>query len=277
MFRLASRRGLISRAPFDQLDPAELPKPKRGGAGRVLDETALAALVRHAPDYHRPAVTLLAFSGLRISEALGLTWECIDFVEGELHVRGQLSRPTKAKPSRLVDAKTEASVRTVPLWPAVEEMLVRLLADEQRAGRGRDRDFVFCTRRGTPLAQWNVAERGVEVAGNAAGLGHVTPHDLRRSFCALSARRGVDPAAAAELTGHSLAVWASSYARSFGKSQRNEARAKLLGHGFGVVVEQDDENDSAVTAQHGRMSSISVEPAQGDPLNRAVPSSEVER
>ena len=241
IFRLAIRRGLVARSPLDGLDPAELPKPKRGGAGRILTETELAALVRHASDYYRPVVTLLAFSGLRASEALGLRWQDIDFVESELHVRFQLSRATPDHPARLVATKTHASERVVPLWPIVEEMLVKLLDSEQRRGRGRDDDFVFCTHRGTPLAHRNVARRGVQVAGTAAGLGHVTPHDLRRSICSLAARRGVDPAAAAELTGHSLAVWATSYARSFGKPQRDEARATLLGHGFGAVDESDEE------------------------------------
>ena len=59
--------------------------------------------------------------------------------------------------------------------------------------------------------------------------------DLRRSFCSLAARRGVDPVEAAQLTGHSVAVWATFYARSFRKAQRDEARDRLLEHGFGVV------------------------------------------
>jgi hypothetical protein len=36
------------------------------------------------------------------------------------------------------------------------------------------------------------------------------------------------------MTGHSLEVWARDYARSFGKTQRDEARARLLEHGFGA-------------------------------------------
>jgi hypothetical protein len=39
------------------------------------------------------------------------------------------------------------------------------------------------------------------------------------------------------MTGHSLEVWARDYARSFGKTQRDEARARMLGYGFGAVDE----------------------------------------
>ena len=121
------------------------------------------------------------------------------------------------------------------MMPAVEHALVEHLASEQSAGRGRDSDLVFASRLGTPLSQRNVAVRGVEAAARAAGLGKATPHDLRASLCSLAGRRGVDPVEAAQITGHSLAVWTKHYARSFGKPQRDEARAKLLAHGFGLT------------------------------------------
>ena len=66
-------------------------------------------------------------------------------------------------------------------------------------------------------------------------LERATPHDLRRSFCSLAGRRGVDPIEAAQITGHSPAVWARFYARSFGQAQRDEARRRMLEHGFGDV------------------------------------------
>jgi len=94
-------------------------------------------------------------------------------------------------------------------------------------------------RRGTPLNHRNLAVRGVEAAAIAAGLGKVTPKDLRASFCSLAGRRRVDPVEAAQLTGHSLNVWTRQYARSFGKAQRDEARDRMLEHGFGELVEVD--------------------------------------
>ena len=50
-----------------------------------------------------------------------------------------------------------------------------------------------------------------------------------------AAMRRVDPVEAAQLTGHTLAVWDKRYARSFGKPQRDEARDRMLEHGFGAV------------------------------------------
>ncbi len=132
--------------------------------------------------------------------------------------------------------KTKASERDVPLFPAVERALATLLERELAAGRGGEDDLVFLTRTGLPLSQRNVA-RAVEEAAKAAGLGRATPHDLRRSFCSLAGRRGVDPIEAAQITGHSAAVWARHCARSFGKAQRDEARERMLEHGFGAAPE----------------------------------------
>jgi integrase len=91
LYRVARSRGYVSRSPVDGLDPAERPQPNRTGAGRLLDERQLTALVRHAPEGYRAVVTVLAYSGLRLSELLGLTWGDVDFVEREVHARAQLT------------------------------------------------------------------------------------------------------------------------------------------------------------------------------------------
>jgi integrase len=233
LYRLARSRGLAGRSPFDGLDPSEVPRPVPGGSGRVLDENELAALVRHAIGGYGPAVTLLAYTGLRVSEVLGLRWADVDFVEGEMRVRSQLLPARKDRPARLAPLKTKASERDVPMFPAVENALAELLERELAAGRGQEADLVFATRSGKPLSLRNVA-RAVEEAATSAGLERATPHDLRRSFCSLAGRRGVDPIEAAQITGHSPAVWARFYARSFGKAQREEARRRMLEHGFGA-------------------------------------------
>jgi integrase len=246
IYRLARTRRLVSRSPVDELDPAEKPKPKKGGAGRVLDESDLELLARHASDGYRSVVTTLAFTGLRISEVLGLRWRDVDFVEGELYVGGQLSLGRGDRPAQRVERlKTEASERYVPIFPAVERELARHRDAEETAGRGGDDDLVFLTRRtGRPLSQRNVG-RAVADAAIAAGLGKIGSHDLRRSFCSLAGRRGVDPIEAAQITGHSPDVWARHYARSFGKAQRQEARRRMLEHGFGAASDEAGANGGA--------------------------------
>jgi integrase len=237
MYRLARSRGLVSTSPFDGLDPSELPASNGPPSQRKLDERELDALVAHATPAFRPVVTVLAFTGLRISEALGLRWGDVDFVDGELNIRAQLIPAKNGRPARLaLRLKTEAGERFVPMFPAVESALADLLARELAAGRGREADLVFVTRTGSPVSHRNVA-RAVEDAAARAGVRRVTPKDLRSSFCSLAGRRGVDPIEAAQITGHTTAVWAKHYASSFGKAQRDEARRRMLEHGFGAEPE----------------------------------------
>ena len=116
----------------------------------MLDESELAALVRHAPNQYRAGVTLLAYSGLRLSEALGLRWRDVDLVAGEFHVREQLQPARGERRARHVSRlKSDASYRTLPLFPAVGHELVELLELELAAGRGRAEDPVLCSRVGT--------------------------------------------------------------------------------------------------------------------------------
>jgi integrase len=236
IYRLARARRAVTRSPLDELDPGERPRP-RPGESRRLDEAELALLVAHAaPGPYRGLVAVLAYTGCRISEALALRWgDDFDFVESELTIGGQLSRATRTTPAKRIPRKGFAPAYQALMFPALEHILVEQLAGEQAAGRGRDSDFVFCNpTTGLPLVQRN-AGKAVADAGLEAGLGHVTPHTLRRSFASLAARRGVDPVQAARMTGHSLDTWTRHYASDYGKPQRDEARARMLAHGFGVA------------------------------------------
>ncbi len=235
VFRLARSRRIVTRSPLDELDPGELPRPRSRKRGRRLDERELDTLVRHASDGYRVATAILAYTGVRVSEALALRWQDVDFVDREITVSGQLTRATTTAPARIVPRKGGADPYVTLLFPSLENILVGHLADEQHAGRGRDGDFVLATRSGRPLAQGNILN-AVKDAASRAGLDTVTPHDLRRSFCSLAARRGVDPVQAAAMTGHSLDVWARYYAGDYGKTQRDEARKKMISAGFGVAT-----------------------------------------
>jgi integrase len=246
IYRLARSRKLVTRSPLDELDPGERPRPRHDASnGRRLDERELDALVRHAPepDVCSVGVAILAYTGVRVSEALALTWERLDFVDREILVAGQLTRAKRGQPARIVPRKGGAPPYPALMFPELERVLTERLRRELAAGRGRDADFVLATRTGRPLNQRTLS-RAVEDAATSAGLGHVTPHTLRHSFASLAARRGVDPVQAAKMTGHSLDVWTRYYAGDYGKPQRDEARARMLEHGFGAMSESETDGNA---------------------------------
>src|SRR5262249_42651913 len=105
IFRLARSRRIVTRSPLDEPDPGELPRPKTGGHGRRLDEGELDTLVRHAAESYRVGVALIAYTGMRISEACALRWQDVDLVDLELNVSGQLTRATRATVAGIVARK----------------------------------------------------------------------------------------------------------------------------------------------------------------------------
>ncbi len=228
LYSFAQRRDLVSRNPVADIHPDDRPRPTKT-ARPILDEAQVDVLVAHSPELYRAAVATLAWTGMRVSEVVALQWQHVDFVEREIRVEGQLTRDGKA----VVPPKTDNSIRSVPLLPALERALTEHLRLEVAAGRGQEADWVFSTAVSTPQSQRNVADRGVRIAARRAGLPIVGPHDLRRSFCSISARRNVDPVIAARITGHTTATWMNVYARDFGRAHREEAKAKLVAAGFG--------------------------------------------
>jgi integrase len=90
VMRKATRTGLVSANPVSKLERGERPK-LGGGEKRILSSEEIAAVLAKA-DGFRALVAVLVFAGLRIGEALGLTWEDIDFEGGFIRVSKQLDR-----------------------------------------------------------------------------------------------------------------------------------------------------------------------------------------
>jgi integrase len=107
------------------------------------------------------------YTGLRISEMLGLVWADVDSAAGVSHVRAQLSRAHHHAPAQRVAPKTFASVRDVPL---VAQLARLLSAHRQGSPFARGEDWVFATARGTHHGHRNVSRRALGCAAQLAGL-----------------------------------------------------------------------------------------------------------
>ena len=174
IIRYARRHGWITVDPVDQLESDERPRPTRRFQ-QVLGRDEIQRLLAACTPRDRLMVATALYTGVRISELLGLIWDDIDFDQGEVHVRAQLSRAHRGSPPRRVATKTPASVRDVPLLP----QLARLLADHRRHSRlAKGSDWVFATANGTPYGHRNVTRRGLQRAARRAGI------DLRRAASA---------------------------------------------------------------------------------------------
>ena len=85
----AARRGHIGNNVVQRLERSERPGTSRREM-RLLDSTQLAALLAGAEGVYKVMLATAAFTGVRVSELLGLRWEDVDFDRGRVNVRWQV-------------------------------------------------------------------------------------------------------------------------------------------------------------------------------------------
>lgn len=147
---------------------------------RSLTRKELAVLLNAFPADWRLFFEFLAHTGLRISEALGLTWDNIEFGDRpQIAVRWQLSGTSKKKGPQRRTLKSEHSRRDIPLSPRMAAALWDVGAD-QPGGTP-----VFASGIGTPLQASNVRRRVLKPARESVGLEWVGFHTFRHTCASL--------------------------------------------------------------------------------------------
>ena len=254
VLRFARRRGWILADPVELLEPEERPHPPRRSRGRVLGQSEIERLLDACPSRGRILVETALFSGLRISELLGLIWADLDFAAGLIRVRAQLSRPHRGEPARRVATKTPASVREIPLLPQLAD---RLVAHRQAEPFAAATDWVFATSRGTPFGERNVARRVLKKAADGAGLnGGGLPalrfHDLRHTFAShLIVDLGLDVAQVSHILGHAnITVTLDVYTHLFDDARHgHEIRQRMAASQFAGLLNLNREGSGAAVLQ----------------------------
>ncbi|UQT47291.1 tyrosine-type recombinase/integrase [Flavonifractor plautii] len=89
----------ISRNPAAD---CELPRAERTEIHPLSDEQAAALLQAVKGSRLELLVSVALFTGCRLSELLGLTWDCVDFTHGTLLINKQLVRPEHREKSGLL-------------------------------------------------------------------------------------------------------------------------------------------------------------------------------
>jgi integrase len=208
----------------------------------VLGRAEIERLLGACSPRDRLMIATVLYTGLRISEMLGLIWDDVDLSTGVVHVRAQLSRAHHGAPARRVAPKTPASVRDVPL---VAQLARLLAAHKHSVPFASATDWVFATTNGTPHGHRNVTQRGLQRAARGAGLngGDWPPlrfHDLRHTFAShLIVDLGLDVARVSRILGHArVTVTLDVYTHLFDDARHaREIRALMTSSPFAALLE----------------------------------------
>ncbi|MFJ6695567.1 tyrosine-type recombinase/integrase [Streptomyces sp. NPDC091272] len=170
----------------------------------------VAAMVETIPPYIRAAIVVLAGSGLRIGELLGLKVSDVDFKLGTIRIERQ-----RLQSGLIGPPKTSKSRRTVPVGEVVTDALLAHLAARP------SKEWLFTMEEGEPLnyrrwkTEWNCARRALQAVEREAAeregrkpveLPHMVTHDLRHFYASALIAGGASVKQVQMVLGHASAV-----------------------------------------------------------------------
>ncbi len=227
-----------------QGNPAAKAKPPKASASgdrhaafRAWTAQQLEAfLKRTAHQRHHTAWHLLALTGMRRGEVLGLTWEALDLEAGTLSVRRALVDLDKSGAPMWSDPKTASGARSVTLdIGTVGKLRAHKATQAQErllVGAGyRDLGLVFAMPDGRPIHPERFSREFTETVARA-GLPTIRLHDLRHTWATLALQVGVHPKVVQERLGHShISITLQTYSHVMPGMQTDAADrvAALLG------------------------------------------------
>jgi len=187
---------LLVNNPMEEI---QLPPGKKGRRTKPhISPEEFDELVNLMPEPYASMVYVSIFTGLRISELIGLKWHDIGFdsiIIDERYCRGDWSEP-----------KSDSSAATIGVDRHVIERVhrLKLLTVEVRAGRATRRykivkssgpdDLVFqSVKDGKPMRDNNVLTRFLKPAARKIGLGFVNWRSLRTSRATWMIEAGANP------------------------------------------------------------------------------------
>lgn len=198
----------------------ESPKATKKSLSLTSDERAV--FLDHVVGHRRgPMFTVLAITGVRPGELLGLRWEDVDAGEGTVWVRQSIKYGKGGVPLWAGEVKTGNAGRGNRLLKVPQSVLdaldtERQLQDRERSPRWPAKwdGLVFLTTSGTPFQLGNVRRDLGGLSKQAVGVA-ITPTDLRRTVAQIAVENGTDLAAVADLLGHeTLKMARSVYTRA---------------------------------------------------------------
>ncbi|WP_297197474.1 tyrosine-type recombinase/integrase [uncultured Flavonifractor sp.] len=220
--------------PRNPASDCQLPRMEQKEICPLDDEQAAALLLAVKGGRLELLISVALFTGCRLSELLGLTWDCVDFQKGTILICKQLTRPEHRAESGLFISPKNGKSRTITPAPFVlknlKEQRRRQAEMQIKAGPLWDNphNLAFTDQIGGPLLQQTV-EGWFSAAIKAAGLDSVRFHDLRHTYAVNAIRAGDDIKTIQGNLGHSSAGFTLDRYGHFTERMKQDSAARMEG------------------------------------------------
>lgn len=229
-FNLASTWDLVREDVMRGIKAPQIGHQERD----VLKEDQLKYFIEVAKEYkHYLVLRILALTGMRIGEALGLKWGDIYWDSGEVTIL----RSANTRSRELKDTKTKQSPRTIVLDDETLLLLKQHKKEMLKSKIGLN-ELIFQSEEGRPL-RYNAIRRTKEKVLKKTGLQHIRLHDLRHGVGSIMIDNGSSITEVSELLGQKPSTTAGIYSHALrrGKSLAFIMQSDNFGRNSGKKIE----------------------------------------
>ena len=226
MLETAAEVGYIKTNPSSV---CKLPKIEKKQIKPLENEDLINFLNAIHGDRYETLFLVDLFTGLRQSELLGLTWDCIDFEKGTMYVYRQLQ---KNNGTYYFASLKNGKSRTIALAPSILKAL-----KEQKAWQAECKlksydmwenkdDLIFTNELGGHLTHSNTYKHFKRIV-EQIGVSTARFHDLRHTYAVAALQSGDDIKTVQETLGHHTAAFTLDVYGHVTEQMRKESAARM--------------------------------------------------
>ena len=209
----------------------ELPKHKRSEVQVLDNEGMIKFLNSISGSEFENLFTVLLFTGMRRGEALGLTWDNVDFQKGMVKISQQLQCMPDTGNYEITTPKSGKSRTICPAEIAMQALKaeqIRQNKNRLKAGPAWDNPYnlVFTNALGRYVIPETVRRNFKKFAAQAGYEGS-TVHDLRHTFAVNSLRSGDNAKSVSAALGHASTSFTLDVYASITEEMQRESAAKM--------------------------------------------------
>lgn len=235
----AVEQEIIPRNPADR---AKLPKVHKAEITPLSDKNISALLRALSGDEYERFLKVILYTGLRESEAVGLTWDCVDFQKGTIKICKQLQYRANTEETYIFAPLKNSKTRVIMPPPVVMQWLkeerahqyeMRFEAGESWQGWQNKQEFstslCFLRPDGNNV-RVSTAYKHFKKAAKQIGMPNARVHDLRHTFATVALQNGESLKTVQEALGHATASFTADIYGHVSEEMKQDAAKRMQQH-----------------------------------------------